>query len=456
MDLIPGVSKVIHKTFGVGVFVEIRKSQGNEYVHVKFESKGEKDFVYPTSFTSGLLKEYSEDGDHKEIGKQTRQVDSNSSIDKNENILLGSSIDSGIVFNESYTVVGDIDTDKFIIANYDLTIVGETHCYDIEVKKSLTVRGDIECNKILCNGFLNVTGEIRCKELVVGEWISAGSIICDKIVCSNVVVQTIIECEEHLESDNSIVACEGVISSGDVKARYIYAVDYFDNSGEVEGSVYEASTAGNPAQKVVEKIVERIVEKKVEVPVTKIVEKRVEVPVPQVVEKRVEVPIHKKYTATEAALLWKNLMKEYYHSIINLDEEGVCASIKEMASNEPPRMNDVHDMMTRIIEISYLNKVDNFYDYLVLVASKEFLPEELKHYDTVEGVFTYMFDEAVAAVSDMDFWVDSVNEFQYALWVIVNYSDKLGVPVAIAFDKVFSSVGLRYSTVERAINGGIR
>ena len=72
MDLIPGVSKVIHKTFGVGVFVEIRKSQGNEYVHVKFESKGEKDFVYPTAFTSGLLKEFSEDGAHKAIGKQTR------------------------------------------------------------------------------------------------------------------------------------------------------------------------------------------------------------------------------------------------------------------------------------------------------------------------------------------------------------------------------------------------
>jgi hypothetical protein len=56
----------------------------------------------------------------------------------------------------------------------------------------------------------------------------------------------------------------------------------------------------------------------------------------------------------------------------------------------------------------------------------------------------------------MAFWVDSVNEFQYALWVIVNYPDKLGIPVAMAFDKVFSSVGLRYSTVERALSGGMR
>ena len=456
MDLIPGVSKLVHKMFGVGIFVEIKKSGNNEHIHVKFDSKEIKQFIYPTAFESGLLKEYSETGEHKIIGKQTRQVDSNSSISDKENILIGSSIDSGVVFNESYTVVGDIDVDKYVIANYDLTVVGSVNCLELEVKKSLTVRGNIECDKLTCNGFLNVTGEIRCKEIVVGEWISAEAIICNKLVCSNVVVQTIIECEELLESDNSIVACEGVISSGDVKAQYIYAVDYFDNSGEVEGNVYEASTSGNPAQKVVEKIVERIVEKKVEVPVTKIVEKRVEVPVPQIVEKRVEVPVHKKYTATEAALLWKNSMKEYYHSIINLDEEGVCDSIKKMANNEPPRMNDVHDMMTRIIEISYLSRVDNFYDYLVLVAATEFLPEELKHYDTVEGVFTYMFDEAVASVSDMDFWVDSVNEFQYALWVIVNYSDKLGIPVAIAFDKVFSSVGLRYSTVERALNGGIR
>ena len=195
-------------------------------------------------------------------------------------------------------------------------------------------------------------------------------------------------------------------------------------------------------------------ERKVEVPVTKVVEKRVEVP--KIVEKRVEVPVIKEYTPAEAGQLWKRLMKDFYSSIIDLDEEGVCAAIEEMSRNEPPRMNDIHDMLTRIIEISYQSKVDNFYDYLVLVAAREFLPDALKHYDTVEGVFTCMFDEAVAAASDMDFWVDNINSFQYALWVIVNYSDKLGLPVSIAFDKVFSSVGLRYSTVERALNGGIR
>ena len=84
MDLIPGVSKLIHKTFGIGVFVEIRKNQDEEYIHVDFESKGIKKFVYPSAFTDGLLKEYSEDGVHKSIGKQTRQVDSSSSIDKND------------------------------------------------------------------------------------------------------------------------------------------------------------------------------------------------------------------------------------------------------------------------------------------------------------------------------------------------------------------------------------
>lgn len=456
MDLIPGVSKVIHKIFGVGVFIEIKKSQGNEYVHVKFESKGEKDFSYPGAFTSGLLKEYSEDGDHKEIGKQTRQVDSSSSIAKDENIILGSTIDSGTVFNESYTVVGDVEIDKFLIANYDLTIIGETHCHEIEVKKSLTVRGNLDCNKITCNGFLHVSGEIRCKEIIVGEWISAKAIICDKIFCSNIVVQTIIECEEHLESDNSIVACEGVISSGDVKAQYIYAVDYFDNSGNVEGNVYEASTATDPSQKVVEKIVERVVERKVEVPVTKIVEKIVEKPVPQIVEKKVEVQVNKKYTPIEAAHLWKTSMAEYYRSIVKLEEDELCDTIKELSQNEPPRMNDVYDMLARIIEISYLNKLDNFYDYLVLIAAREFLPEELKHYDTVEGVFSCMFDEAKKEVLEMDFVVESVNEFQYALWVIVNYSSKLEIPVNIALDKVFSSVGLRYSTVERALNGGIK
>ena len=456
MDLIPGVSKLVHKTYGVGTFVEIKKAGNSEHIHVKFGSQEIKQFIYPTAFVSGLLKEYSETGEHKFIGKQTRQIDSSSSISDKENIFIGSSIDSGVVFNESYTIVGDVDIDKFVIANYDLTVVGSVNCLELEVKKSLTVRGNIECSKLTCNGFLDVTGEIRCKEIVVGEWISAGAIICDKITCSNVVVQTIIECEEHLESDNSIVACEGVISSGDVKAQYIYAVDYFDHSGDVEGNVYEASTAENPAQKVIEKIVERVVEKKVEVPVTKIVEKRVEVPVPQIVEKRIEVPVHKKYNAKEASLLWKNMMKEFYHSIINLDEEEFCASIKEMGNNEPPRMNDIHDMLSRIIEISYLSKITNFYDFLVVIAAKEFLPEELKQYDTVDGVFTVMFDEAVDDVVDMDFSANSVNEFQYALWVIVNYSDKLGIPVAIAFDKVFSSVGLRYTTVERALNGGIR
>ena len=67
-----------------------------------------------------------------------------------------------------------------------------------------------------------------------------------------------------------------------------------------------------------------------------------------------------------------------------------------------------------------------------------------------------MFAEARAAVNDLEFSVENISELQYALWVIVTYSDKLGVPVATALDKVFSSIGLRYSTVDRALNGGIK
>lgn len=456
MDLIPGVSKVIHKTFGVGVFMEIKKSKGSEYVHVKFPTHGDKDFVYPVAFTNGLLKEYSESGDHKVIGKQTRQIDSDASIDKTENILLGSSIDSGVVFNESFTVIGDVDIDKLVIANYDLSIIGDVHCLELEVKKSLTVRGDIECDKLTCNGFLSVTGEIKCKDIVVGEWISAESIICDRLACSNVIAQRIIECEKNIEVDNTIVACEGIISSGTASAQYIYAVDYFDHTGEVDGSVYEAATGTNPVQQVVEKIVEKIVEKKVEVPVTKIIEKKVEVPVTKVVEKRVEVPVYKTYTPIEAAALWKSSMKKYYESIVKLDEDELCDAIKKMGAGEPPRMNDVYDILQRIISISYLSKIENFYDYLVLIAAQNYLPDELKKYDTVEGVFTYMFAEARAAVNDLEFSVENISELQYALWVIVTYSDKLGVPVATALDKVFSSIGLRYSTVDRALNGGVK
>jgi len=427
MELKPGLTLLSHKTFGVGKFLKIE----NELIWVDFDDYGRKSLTYPDVIDNGSLKEYIPDK-NESLTKDAVQINSTDSISKNENIITGQKITATAVFNESFTVVGNIEIDGNIVANYDLNVIGDIEADVIEVRKSLTVRGDIVCSRIVCNESIVCTGKIRCETLRAGEDIIAESVETNNVHCDNLIVQTTAEFEEEAEVENSIVACEGVISPGDIRTRYCYVVDYFDCDGDVSGDVYEASSETTLSTAPVPVINTE----------------------PATIETKI-IEVEKQYSPREYAVKWKESVPKLYDELTGLDESKLCAELEKLKTDEPNRITDILYVLRHIIKVSYLSQIENYFDYLVIAAGRMILPQQLKEYDTVDGVFTYLLDDETLDPTALEFTANSVWDFQFALWVCENFPNELGMPPKDAIRKIFSSIGLTHREIDKLMNGGI-
>ncbi len=421
MDFIPGTTLLIHKAFGVGTFVKIE----NGLIWIDFDDYNLKSLIYPDVIDNGSLKEYVPDKTAV-LTKDTVQFKSTDSISRDENIVLGNMIKTTAVFDESFTVVGSVIINGNIIATYDLNVIGDVNVNIIEVKKSLTVRGDITCRKIVCNEGIVCTGRIRCDELDAGEDVIAESVETERIRCENLMVRTTAEFEEGTDVENSIIAGEGIISQGDIQASYIYAIDYIECDGDLNGEAYEA--AGKIS--------------------------RVSKPEPIQQEPKI-IEIEKQYSPREYAALWKSNVPKLYDELTGLDESMLCAELEKLKNDEPNRITDILYVLRHIIKISYLSQIENYFDYLVIAAGRVILPQQLKEYDTVDGVFTYLLDDETLDPGKLDFSVESVEELQFALWICENFPSQLGLPPREAVRKILSSLGLTRGEMDKLINGGM-
>lgn len=421
MEYIPGTTLLIHKTFGVGKFVKIE----NGLIWIDFEDYDLKSLNYPDVMENGLMKEYVPDKTTV-LPKGTVQINSADSISREENIITGNRIETTTVFDESFTVVGNIKIDGNVVAIYDLNVIGDVDADRIDVKKSLTVRGDITCRKIVCNEGLVCTGRIRCEELCSGSDVVAESVEAESVHCENLMVRTTAEFEEEADVDNSIIAGEGIISQGDIKSSYIYAIDYIECDGDISGEAYEATG--------------EIIKDSKPVPIMQ---------EPEIVE------VEKQYSPREYAALWKASVPKLYDELTGLDENMLCAELEKLKNNEPNRITDILYVLRHIIKISYLSQIENYYDYLVIAAGRMILPQQLKEYDTVDGVFTYLLDDETLDPAKLDFSVDSVWDLQFALWICENFPSQLGLPPRDAVHKILSSIGLTRNEIDKLINGGM-
>ena len=72
-----------------------------------------------------------------------RQYDTSDTVLGGKNILEAFETDDVVLFNESYTIIGEETSAKKISATYDLTIIGNITVDEIKVNGDLTVIGDI-------------------------------------------------------------------------------------------------------------------------------------------------------------------------------------------------------------------------------------------------------------------------------------------------------------------------
>ena len=109
-----------------------------------------------------------------------------------------------------------------------------------------------------------------------------------------------------------------------------------------------------------------------------------------------------------------------------------------------------------VIALSYEGQIEHFKDYLYVLCAKNIFPDGMTKYETLQPVIEDMLNEATYKIDKMDYKAKNIQELAVSLFALENYYEQLPISVEEAADKIFSSIGIRYSTVEhiwREYNG---
>lgn len=341
-----------------------------------------------------------------------------------QNITEVISTDGDVVFNESYIVVGDTLEAQKVYATYDLTILGDLSANLVVVNGTLFVKGDIDAESLTCHGKFICTGEVRVKDLTVDRFAVADSIVSDTIeASSDLFIRTTVDTNKELRADGLLVAAEGIMGAGSFSAKAAIANEFFEFDGQPSSKVFEISSMSfseNGSQ---------------------------ETATPG--EDTVSI---ESLDLGDIILLFKDSFEATSKKWNNLDEDELINNLFSIASTLPD-MGAIKRIVDRIVEISYLTKITNLQDYLYIIWAKEVFPDALLNYETLEGVFGPLFEDAHKNARHLEFSSSTVKVFSDALYVLSAYHRKLSIPFEDCADMIFSSIGLRYSTVKRAMEG---
>ncbi len=421
MRLIENVTKIKHTKFGIGIYKETIAS--SQIILVVFPC-GEKKLSMD-AFKMGIISIIEDELIHPTPTQKSTatkptlignmmQFDSSPTKIGKRNVLEAFSTDNSILFNESYTIIGEEMIADTINACYDLTIIGNLKVKKIEVKGSLTVLGDIEAEDIICPKTLFSSGSINATTLEVGGDLIAESIKkCSNLYCNgSVIVQKSVDLEDS-EIDKVILAGEGIVGSGSLSTQYGVAVEYFEYDGNIHGKIIELDT---------------------------------------------NTTIDKSGAPSKQDFVdfsYSSLIEDLTHAIsseINKcgeqGEEAILAFAKELQTGNPRNLEDWHTIFSLVINISYSDRIDNLLDFLILFYAKKILPKEMLDYESVEHIFKTPYIEAQAIAHTLPFQTHNVREFILALKILTTYDEELNLDKEDTLDKIFQSIGIKYKTVK--------
>ena len=346
------------------------------------------------------------------------QFNSGEHILGNKNIVEAIVTDGDVVFNESYIVVGVSLEARYIHATYDLSVIGDIVAENISINGDLFVKGDIEADELTCRGIFICTGKVRVKKLSMESYSVADSIVGEEIyVNGDLFVRTTVDTDSCLEADGLIVSGEGIIGAGFFKAKAAVANEYFEFNGKSKGKVFEIS--------------------------------EMDFATPEIASEPSVGNMDENIDIIKAAEMFNKAFSQKLEIWSKLEEADFIAAIRNVTES----MHDLHfvdAIIDKVVELSYEREIVNFRDFLYTLCARNIFPESLAEYETFEPVLTDMYDEAVPKVLNMEFKAGCVDEFACALYILNVYQSQLPISVEVGADKIFSSIGLRYSTVEHA------
>ena len=321
-----------------------------------------------------------------------------------------------VVFNESYIVVGDSLEAAHIHATYDLDVIADLYADSISVNGDLFVKGNVEADELICHGIFICTGEVKVKKITLESYAVADSIVGEELFSGDhLFIRSTVDTNSNFESEGLVVAGEGILGDGSFSASAAIANEYFEFRGKNKTKVFEISE----------------------------MEFTQEVTVPGSVEEAGPKDIEGVIS------LFKETLENHLEAWKELDEEEFVSKFREIIA----ALDDLHfsdRLLDTVIELSYEREITNFKDYLSILGAKNVFPKGLAEYETISPVLDDLFNDATFKIDKMEYSADNAYEFACSLLILDLYQDQLPISMEEGADKIFSSVGLRYSTVEHA------
>ena len=354
------------------------------------------------------------------MNKELIQFNSGDHVLGNENVAEAVITNGDIVFNESYVVIGASLEAKNIHATYDLDVMANIVAETISVNGNLFVKGNIEADEVICRGYFYCTGEVRVNKCNLGSNAMIGSVIGNEVYATgDLFINTTIDTDSLLEADGLVVAGEGIMGDGMFKAKAAIANEYFEFSGKSKSKVFEITEMKFTENSDTENIDSDALD----------------------IESAIEV--------------FDNVFNKSIDIWNRFEEEEFILKVRKTAES----MSDwqmIDRIVDTVIAMSYERKIDNFKDYLYVLCAKNIFPEGLARYETLQPVIEDMLNEATYRIDEMNYNAKNIQELAVSLWTLNTYCDQLPISMDEAADKIFSSIGIRYSTVEhiwRECNG---
>ena len=156
---------------------------------------------------------------------------------RDKKLFIIDSVHDEIVFKASSIILGDTISKGNIIANFDLTVLGDLKAQEISVKGKLICYGNIDAVKVTADE--TIATKIVVKDIVSREGILAQELSADNISSQGqILVKKDITVEELVETDGTIVCGDGFYAYyGKVKAKTVMAVDNL----EIQEGAYEST-----------------------------------------------------------------------------------------------------------------------------------------------------------------------------------------------------------------------
>lgn len=421
MDFIIDKTRFRHKMWGEGI---LRNIEGT-YITIEFPQIGLKKLT-DASVQNGILTVI-----NPEISVKTapdaaiahndgslRQYDTSDTIVGGKNVLEAFKTDDIVIFNESYTIIGDETSAKRISATYDLTIIGDVVADEIKVNGDLTVTGNIKAKKLTCANTLICQGHVDVDNIYIGS-IIAKSVKCVEFVCDgNALIETTIDIDESSRTEKTMVACEGIMGAGNFSALNAIANEYFEFSGETQGNIMELGTDTTIS--------------------------------------KLAAPVHvgadlSELTIGEVICQVEQRLQNECAKCGELDEDALRELTKLLSNNSLYTLAEYADIFNTLTNISYQDEISDFGDYLIVIYAKKNLPESIYKYETVEHIDALMLPKAESILEELVFTPKSVEHIARCIQIVVGCADIIPMDTDSALDKIFSSFGLRYSTVKNVL-----